>query len=98
MSILKTGLVAGLVAVSMIAAPAAFAGHGHKGHGHGYGHKVHSHGYGYGYGHKSYGHSYGYKSYGHSYGYHKVIYKPCYQYGWVVNAYGYKKWVCVSNW
>ena len=96
MSILKTGLVAGLVAVSMIAAPAAFAGHGHKGHGHGYGHKVHSHGYGYG--HKSYGHSYGYKSYGHSYGYHKVIYKPCYQYGWVVNAYGYKKWVCVSNW
>lgn len=87
MSVLKTGLVAGLVAVSMVAAPAAFAGHKH--HGHGYGHKVHSHGYG----HKTYGHSYG-----HSYGYKKVIYKPCYKYGWVVNAYGYKKWVCVSNW
>ena len=87
MSILKTGFVASLVAVSMVAAPAAFAGHGHKhhGHGHGYGHKVHSH-------------SYGYKTYRHNYGYQKVIYKPCYKYGWVVNAYGYKKWVCVSNW
>ena len=87
MSILKTGLVAGLVAVSMIAAPAAFAGHKH--HGHGYGHKFHSHSYGY--------KSYGYKRH-YAPVYHKVIYKPCYKYGWVVNAYGYKKWVCVSNW
>ena len=86
MSILKTGFVASLVAVSMVAAPAAFAGHGHKHHGHGYGHKVHSHGHG----HKTYGYK--------SHGYHKVIYKPCYHYGWVVNAYGYKKWVCISKW
>lgn len=84
MSLLKKTLVAAVAAGSLAAAPSAFAGHGHHHHGHHHHHHHH-------HGHKHVHHGHHHHHYRPTY-----VYTSCYKYGWIVDAHGYKKWVCVA--